>query len=250
MIFDAAVIIPTTLSRDIGPTLRSVFAQNLDGKVQIMIGIDFAAGTRDGIEAVRRECPSNMEIQIVEPGYSTSRKRGGFYNVWSGGAIRTILSYAANSRYLAYLDDDNWWDPSHLSDLLNAVDGVDWAYTYRWYVEPGSMEVMCVDDWESVGPDRGMYAKKFGGFVDTNCLLIDKQKCHWVLPGWCLPKDRKGSAPERIVFDHLHPKHPSRCTERATAYYVVRDEDVKRIRRLMARREERRATRQKAASRA
>jgi hypothetical protein len=233
MIYDAAVIIPTTLSRDLGRPLRSVFAQDLDGSVQILIGIDVAKGSRDALEALRRECPPRMEMTIVDLGYSTARQRGGFYNVWSGGAIRTILSYAANSRYLAYLDDDNWWAPPHLSDLLGAVAGVDWAYTYRWYVDPATLEVMCLDEWESMGPERGMYAQDWNGFVDTNCLLIDKRKCHWVLPAWSVPKNRKGAAPERVVLDRLHPGHASRCTEKATAYYVVRDSDVKRIRQLM-----------------
>jgi len=63
-----------------------------------------------------------------------------------------VLSYAANSRRIAYLDDDNWWAPHHISDLLDVIEGFDWAFTYRWFVDPGTQEVICADDFESVAP--------------------------------------------------------------------------------------------------
>ena len=101
-----------------------------------MIGIDVATGTQDIIETLQSECPSHMTMTVIDIGYSTSTRHGGIYFNWSGGSLRTILSYAANSKYLAYLDDDNWWSPSHLTDLLQVIQGEDWAYSYRWYGDP------------------------------------------------------------------------------------------------------------------
>jgi glycosyltransferase involved in cell wall biosynthesis len=235
LIFDAAVIIPTTLSPELRRAVRSIFAQDFTGKVQILIGVDVPKGDPATIEQLRRECPLHMQLTVLDIGYSTSRRHGGIYRNWSGGALRTMLSYAANARYIAYLDDDNWWAPSHLSDLLRKIPAHDWAYSYRWYVHPGTQQPLCVDEWESTGPDCGIYRDKYNGFVDTNCLMIDKLKCHWVLPAWCIPKDRKGAGEDRVVFEHLNRKHKGVCTGKATAYYVVRETDVKIIERFMQR---------------
>src|SRR5690606_13395805 len=135
----------------------------------------------------------------------------------------------ANSRYVAYLDDDNWWAPEHLSLLYAAVKGHAWAHSYRWYVHPDTQQPLCVDRWESVGAGRGMYAHiyKYNGHVDTNCLLLDKMKCHWVLPAWCIPhphskrkRGRRGGE-DRSVFRLLQQHHRGACTGQATVYYVT-----------------------------
>jgi len=47
-----------------------------------------------------------------------------------------MLVYAANSRYVGYLDDDNWIHEGYLARLRAAIEGRDWAYTLRWYVDP------------------------------------------------------------------------------------------------------------------
>lgn len=233
MIHDVAVVIPTTLNPVLERAVRSVFEQDADASVQIMIGVDVARGEHGVLERLRADCPPRMNVTVLDLGYSTSARHGGFYRNWSGGALRTLLSYAANAPYLAYLDDDNWWAPSHLSDLLGAISGVDWAWSYRWYVEPGTLQTLCRDEWESVGPGRGMYARRYDGFVDTNCLMLDKRRCHWELPAWCVPGNSKGAGIDRVVFRRLHPRHSSACTGNATAYYVVREADVTKIRELM-----------------
>lgn len=234
MIFDAAVVIPTTLRPELARAVRSVYAQDLAGTVQIMVGVDVANGPRNILVELKRECPARRELTVIDLGYSTSARHGGIYRNWSGGALRTILSFAANSRYLAYLDDDNWWAPAHLSDLLRAIQGFDWAYSHRWYVDPDTGQPLCVDEWESVGPGKGIYRRRFNGFVDTNCLMLDKHKCHWVLPAWCIPKNDKGAGVDRVVFEKLSAEYSSTCTGNATAYYVARRDDMPGIRRLMA----------------
>lgn len=237
MIFDVAVIIPTMLSRRLARAVRSVYTQEFDGRVQILVGIDLPLGSGQVLSDLKAECPPRMELTVLDLGYSTALRHGGIYPTFAGGALRTLLSFAANSHLLAYLDDDNWWAPGHLKDLYKAVQGVDWAYSYRWYVHPTTHEPLCVDEWESVGPDRGLYRKDYGGFVDTNCLMINKMKCHWVLPAWCVPEETQGEGEDRVIFNALRGRHPSSCTGNATAYYVIRPGDLWKIRRLMARKQ-------------
>jgi hypothetical protein len=191
------------------------------------VGIDVVKGERAILDELRAECPERMALTVVDLGYSTSTRNGGYYPIWGGGALRTIMSYAANSRYLAYLDDDNWWAPNHLSSLRAVMDGHDWAFSYRWFVDPDTQEPLCPDRWESLGPGRGIYAKRYNGLVDTNCYMIDKLKCHWALPAWSIPHvhsnltERRGGAEDRSVFEVLHKKFKWACTEQATAYYVM-----------------------------
>ncbi|MEM8588227.1 MAG: class I SAM-dependent methyltransferase [Pseudomonadota bacterium] len=229
MIHEAAVIIPTILRDQLRRAVRSVFEQDLKGSIQIMLGIDHAEGSRQIVEELKAECPANRSITVLDLGYSTSSFRDGFYFNWSGGAIRTILSYAANSRYLAYLDDDNWWAPNHVSSLLKAIEGADWAYSYRWYVDPATQRPLFIDEWESIGPDKGVSPATRKGFVDTNCLMIDKQKCHWDLPAWCIASNQKGAGVDRVVFDRLRSQRKPAATELATAFYVFRAADTKLI---------------------
>ena len=219
--FDAAVIIPTVLRETLLQAVRSVFAQEHPGRIQILIGVDVAQGDRGILRQLCEECPDRMAITIFDPGYSTAKIHGGIYQNAYGGSLRTVMSYAANSARLAYLDDDNWWAPHHLGDLLNAIDGFDWAFTYRWFVDGGARNVLCVDDFESIGPGRGIYKNKLGGFIDANCLMIDKTKCHWVLPQWSIPLLDDGSGEDRNVFNALVKSHSLAWTRRPSVYYVI-----------------------------
>lgn len=219
--FDAAVVIPTVLRDSLLRAVRSVFAQEWPGRIQILIGVDVAKGDRDMLRQLGAECPERMAVTVIDPGYSTAQVNGGIYHSADGGSLRTVLSYAANSRRIAYLDDDNWWAPHHLSDLLGVIDGFDWAFTYRWFVDPGTQEVICADDFESIGPGRGIYAQNLGGFVDTNCLMIDKTRCHWVLPQWSIPLLHDGTGADRNVFNALRERHAPAWTGRPSVYYLI-----------------------------
>ena len=219
--FDAAVIIPTILRDTLPRAIRSVYAQDFPGRIQILIGVDVARGDRDILRQLIAECPDRMAVTVFDPGYSTAQVHGGIYHNAYSGSLRTVLSYAANSRHLTYLDDDNWWAPHHISSLLTAIEGFDWAFTYRWFVDPGTQEVLCPADFESVGPALGIYAKKLGGFVDANCLMIDKSRCHWVLPHWSIPLLPDGSGEDRNVFNALKSQHSTARTRAPSVYYVI-----------------------------
>ncbi|HAJ20463.1 MAG TPA: glycosyltransferase family 2 protein, partial [Rhodospirillaceae bacterium] len=98
--------------------LRSIFAQQNVGRIHILVGVDRAEGDIAAINPIFQEQPDNCVTTLVNLGYSTSTRHGGIHAAGDGGALRTILSYMANSRYVAYLDDDNWLAPDHLEKLL------------------------------------------------------------------------------------------------------------------------------------
>jgi hypothetical protein len=204
--FDIAVIMATVVRPTLAQALRSIYTQRFAGRVQILVGIDRWEGERATLEALVAECPSHMAVTKVDLGYSTSRRNGGLYPSSYGGALKTILSFAANSRHVAYLDDDNWYEPDHLATLLAAVQGKAWAFALRNFIERGSGDLLCPDTWESVGPDRGVYAKAQGGFVDTNCYVIDTQKCADVFPEWAMTRFAGGTGGDRQILARLRSR--------------------------------------------
>jgi|HubBroStandDraft_1064217.scaffolds.fasta_scaffold00077_33 hypothetical protein len=222
--FDAAVVIPTVLRPSLGRAVRSVFDQDLKGRIQILIGIDQRQGADACLEGLARECPDHICLTILDLGYSTSSRHGGFYSCHYGGSLRTILSYAANSRYVAYLDDDDWWARGHLSALQSAIAGKSWAFSYRWLVDRATGWPICRDGWDSVGPGRGINQQRYGGFVCPSTLFLDKSVCHFVLPYWSVAPGDDGAGEDRLVFEALLQHKPWGSSGKYSCYYEVSGE--------------------------
>ncbi len=225
-VFEFAVVMAAVPRPTIAEAVRSVFAQDFPGRVQTLIGIDQPDGDLSIIETLGRECPPNHALFVFDPGYSTSVRHGGLNPSWAGGVLRTVLSYLAASRWVAYLDDDNWWAPTHLSAMRAAVSGYDWAWTRRFYINRYTRRVICEDEWESVGPHAGSQ-KAYGGWVDPNCLAIDKLACEAVLRWWGIPlrNQREGRSSDRNVFHILNTQFRGNGTGIPTVYYALNDGD-------------------------
>ena len=240
---DVAVVIPTTLRPTVVAAVRSVFAQDLAGRIQLLVGVDRPEHPAEPLLAALREAPAHCGALLLDPGYSTSVRHGGLHPARDGGVLRTVLTYLANAPLVAYLDDDNWWAPDHLSSLVRAIEGKGWAWSLRWFVHPRSRRPVAVDDWESVGPGRGVFNAKFGGFVDPSCLMIDKLRCDDVIRWWGIPLkgDSVAMSADRHVFHWLNASYPGAGSDRATTFYVMNEGDGlhrMRLARLGARYEE------------
>ncbi|HQU50395.1 MAG TPA: hypothetical protein PLM09_14945 [Casimicrobiaceae bacterium] len=197
--FDVAVVMFTKRTGPLAAAVRSVFAQQFDGRVQIVVGVDGAQGDRAALAALAREVPPTMRLTVVDPGYSTARSRGGLYAPEAGGSLRTALSLLANARHVAYLSEFGRYAPNHLDLLRSAIGDKAWAFTERWYVDARSGQVICRDAWESVGPGRGIYGRSEGGFVAADALLVDKLACHGALLAWT-EADAQGRGEDRRFF--------------------------------------------------
>src|SRR5262249_37574001 len=153
------------------------------------------------------------------------RRYGGLHAARDGGSLRTVLSYLANSRDVADLDDDNWGSEDHLSTMYSVLSaGAEGAYALRWVVPPGSREPTCLDEWESVGPRAGF----FGGWVDPNCLAIDKIACEAVLRWWSIPAPNsvKCMDADRNVFHMLSTEYRGAPTNRHSVFYNMTETDA------------------------
>lgn len=222
---DIAVVMPTLARSCIAQAIRHVFQQDFRGRIQILIGVDIAEGDPAVIEAVANERPSNVSILLLQLPYSTSVRHGGVHTALDGGSLRSILSFMANAQYAAFLDDDNEWRSDHLSKLHAAIQGKAWAYSQRMLVDTQTNKDLGVDQWDSVGPDKGRFAAQ-GGFVDTNCLMVDKIVCARALGRWSESGTGKpGLTADRNFFSAIREAPHGRVNE-PTVRYAIRPTNV------------------------
>jgi glycosyltransferase involved in cell wall biosynthesis len=94
-------------------------------------------------------------------------------NVGIAGVVRNIGIRLTESRYVAFLDDDNLWEEDHLRralDVLEAEDGPDGVYTALRRVRPDGTDL----DVLSVPFDRRRAARE--AFLDTNAFVARRDR--------------------------------------------------------------------------
>ena len=80
---DAGVVMVTILRPAIADAVTSVFAQDLQGRIHLVIGIDKPAlEDLTLLENICRQHPPNCAVTLFYPGYSTSVRHGGLHR-WS-----------------------------------------------------------------------------------------------------------------------------------------------------------------------
>lgn len=222
---DVAVVMPTILRPCIERAIRSVYAQTLQGTIQLVIGVDVATQSTDLLIRVLEQRPAHVSALVLGLPFSTSRRHGGVHTPIEGGAVRAILSLAANSRRAAYLDDDNAWEPEHLELLCAALgEDADYAFSRRRLVDGETGEDFGLDEVHSLGPNAGAFARH-GGFVDPNCLMIRKDRLARHLGAWADTVDGKmGASADKNFFLSI-AQRPHARVEQATVRYSVRPDN-------------------------
>jgi hypothetical protein len=187
----------------------------------VLIGVDKAAASDDELEAALAKRPNHVSAIVLALPYSTSIRHGGLHPATDGGSLRSMLCFMANARYVAFLDDDNSWEPEHLAGVMRAIEGKVWAYAQRMLIDETTGEALAVDRWDSVGVDAGRFAAA-GGMVDPNCLLIDKIAAARALGRW---SEGPADTSDRSFFAAIRGA-PFGRVDRATVRYGIRPTNV------------------------
>jgi hypothetical protein len=226
MQFDLSIVICTVCRESLLRTISSIYAQTHKGPIQVLIGVDIDAFGHEGQlqQVIIDECPAHIQINWVSLGYSTSTRHGGVHSCFYGGSLRTSLSFMANSKYVMYLDDDDWLAPNHCADILEVIVKKKWAFSYSIYSDGNTSKGICIDSFESVGVDKGIYAQRFGGFVRPSGLTLDKTQVPELLHLWSSSPFPSGDGEDRLIFDHLR-KMEHACTEKASVYCALDPKD-------------------------
>ncbi|WP_405731331.1 glycosyltransferase family 2 protein [Streptomyces sp. NBC_01537] len=133
--------------------VRSALAQTV--RDQIVIVVDDGAGLP--------ELPDDPRLFAVSLAHNTG----------VAGLVRNVGIRLTRSRYVAFLDDDNLWEPDHLEQalaVLEAPQGPDGVYTALRRVLPDGTE----RDILSVPFDRRRAARE--AFLDTNAFVARRDR--------------------------------------------------------------------------
>ena len=226
MYFEMSVVIATIGRLTLLRAVKSIFDQKFEAKIQILIGIDIDQyGNINNIKRLLTEiCPANVSITWIEVGYSTSKRHGGVHKCFYGGSLRTALSFLAQSKYVMYLDDDDWIADHHCNDVLKAIENKKWAFALSFYADGNLCEPICVDGLESVGVNVGCYKDTLGGFVRPSGLLVNKLELAPMLHLWSESPFPSGDGEDRLIFSQLKNQEHG-FTNRASVYASIDPQD-------------------------
>ncbi|HWY61557.1 MAG TPA: glycosyltransferase family A protein [Rhizomicrobium sp.] len=205
----ATILIPTTGAPVVRQAIESCLAQSY-GDLQVLAVVDgsqhreaFAASTK-GLSDARYESvvlPENVGAE----NYYGHRIYGGF-------------SHLVNAHYLLFLDQDNFFDPDHVSSQVENIEknGLDWSYSLRKVCDL-SGNFVARDDSESLGtwPSLGGYR-----LIDTNCYCLKLQTAIGIAAVWFGNWGQDRRVTEALIENY--PKYA--CTGRHTVNYRLRDE--------------------------
>jgi glycosyltransferase involved in cell wall biosynthesis len=161
------VITPTTGAPCVRQALDSVKNQTYDN-IQHLVVVD---GQPKG-RVIAKEYP---HIDLIDLPYPTGKDQ------YNGHRIYGAMTYIANGEFLCFLDEDNWYEPNHIENLVDVISkGNKWAYSLRKIVSQEG-EYICNDDCESLGKWTSVINDKF---IDVNCFMIPKAAALGFSPYW------------------------------------------------------------------
>jgi glycosyltransferase involved in cell wall biosynthesis len=153
------VVIPTTGADTLFDAVGSVLEQTYDTNCLVVIdGPEFEDRTYHVTQPY--DDHPRLKFMVLPENVGAN----GFY----GHRVYAAIGHLLNTDYVCFLDQDNWFDPEHVSSLIDTIErkALDWAYSYRKIVDKQG-QLICEDKCESLG--------KITHFVDTNCYMLSRQ---------------------------------------------------------------------------
>jgi hypothetical protein len=167
--------------------------------------------------AVEASLPSSPSKPIrVYPLPSNTGARG-----FNGHRIYGALPHLLNSQFVAFLDEDNWFDKDHIASLMAHVTkaGLSWAYSLRCIVDANGI-LITDDDCESLG-QWPTWNNSDVHLVDVNCYLLRRDLAVRTSSLW-YRRFRDGQSPDFLLCHDLLKNYPRTATNgRSTVNYRV-----------------------------
>lgn len=103
-----------------------------------------------------------------------------------GHPIYAAMPFLCKTKYVSFLDEDNFMDPDHIESLLELCESrnLKWAYSLRKICEDG--RVRCTDNCESLGGIAHAFDRQ-EFFVDTSCFLVRRDVAMSIGHRWYHP---------------------------------------------------------------
>jgi len=159
------VITPTIGSADLVDAIISVKNQDYDGPIDHLVVVD---GQQFAPEVERIIEKSGVNPTVLVLPYNTGS------DGWNGHRIYASIPSLVNTKYVAFLDQDNWYKPNHVSSLVEILeknDNIELAFSLRSIYEKDKTYVTD-DNCESLGLWPVWNSGNSNFLIDTNSFLF------------------------------------------------------------------------------
>lgn len=201
------VITPTTGKNSLDTLIQSVESQKHSEDIfHFLLWDDFRS---DGAR-VPESYNSVNRLSLVLP------KGSGRNGSAPGSALRSVGLMAVQTPWVTFADDDVWWEPNHVEELLKSVsNGEHWGRTYRTIWSP-THERLGIDKFESVGDDESR--KVPYEMCDNNCMMFKREYGVYAAH---LYRETKDYNDDRLMYQFLR-NNAGNCgkTNKATINHI------------------------------
>ncbi len=168
----AVAIIPTTGAPDVVDAIKSVLSQTVQTMCYVVC--DGKEYRKQTIELTSQFYGMpNFEICFLPVNVG----KFGFY----GHRVYSSFPHLVDNDYVTFLDQDNWFDDTHIETCLNTCEtqGLDWCYSLRKIYK--NDKFICNDDCESLGKHLAWTGVNH---VDTNTYFIKRDVLLQISSAW------------------------------------------------------------------
>lgn len=158
-----AVIVPTVGSEKLKKCLDSIDAQTYGNLAIIIVSDCPPLNGAIHIYDIVDNSSYNKETQVIYLPYNT----GG--NGYYGHRIYASIPHLLNQDYIFFLDEDNWYEPSHVDDMVRTFqDNPEAQFVHSLRNICGEdTEFLCQDNCESLGA-HPVWFNEMEHLVDTS----------------------------------------------------------------------------------
>lgn len=169
---------------------------------------------RRAVASVRRQTSVRARLHVVVDSPTARDSLSDYLSedemITTGGGLggakaRNLGLAASTSRYVAYLDDDDWWDEEHLANLLIASQHSGATLVLGaavFHSEKGSDRILPASPLSEPIGDYAVFRPrlKFGhGLVQSSCILVDRETHGATLWDATMPKHQDWDYVLRLV---------------------------------------------------
>lgn len=187
----------------------------------VVDGAAYSTGAAEALAGAGR----HKEIDVMVLPHNTGHSSHFGYRIY--GAVPLLV----DDDIICFLDEDNWFDPDHVSSTVDALrsTGASWAYSLR-RVCTGNGAPICDDDSDSLGywpkfatllseeelsrPELDLHAT-YPNLVDSSCYTLPRQLACAVAPLW------QELHADSVVPSFLVQRHTGVCSGRSTVNYAL-----------------------------
>jgi glycosyltransferase involved in cell wall biosynthesis len=212
------VVTAATGHHNLVKCLASVQQQTY-GPVEHFVVIDGPERETSVREAMSKLGQPARPVHVIGLPYATGREN------WCGHRIYGATAFLVNSEFIAFLDEDNWFEPDHVESLVSAVRATQsqWAFSLRNIVDADG-QFIAPDNCESLGNLHHVYHTPAEVLIDTNCYLLPREVAARFAYAWYRPNPTPADELEadRLLCRALLQHCPRACSNRRhTVNYLL-----------------------------